>query len=69
MATKKKTTEQTKTTDSIMGDDYAEWELTESYTPYDKRKCTNCGFEATFPKDMNDCVWTTCPECGKEMRW
>ena len=69
MATRKKTIEQTEAHDTVLGGDYAEWEIVMSGTSLDIRKCTNCGFSSVFPKDMSKCIWTSCPECHKEMRW
>lgn len=72
MATRRKTYDDPDTernADTVLGGDTAEWELVEAFTTFDKRRCTNCGKTGTFPKDMSKCVWTSCPECGKEMRW
>ena len=46
-----------------------EWELVQELNVYDKRRCGKCGFESEFPKDMQKCIWTECPECGAQMRW
>lgn len=69
MATRRKEKEPNNTADTVLGGDYAEWEIVMEGTSLDIRKCTNCGFASDFPKDMNKCIWTSCPECGKEMRW
>lgn len=69
MATRKKPIEQIDTRDTVLGGDHAEWELVMDGTSLDIRKCTNCGFESNFPKNMTDCTWTACPNCHKEMRW
>lgn len=64
MATRKKQQE------TVLGGDYGEWVLVQEFPPFDKRKCSNCGYDKeTFPKDMQKCILTTCPNCGKEMRW
>lgn len=63
MATKKKVQ------DTVLGGDDYEWELVMKGSSLDIRRCTNCGYTSDFPKDMKLCVWNTCPECGKEMRW
>lgn len=55
--------------DTVLGHDLYEWKLIVSGTSLDIRQCENCGFTSDFPKDMSDCIWTTCPECGKDMRW
>lgn len=69
MATRRKETIRNETHDTVLGGDYAEWEMVMEGTSLDIRKCTNCGFTKDFPKDMSKCIWTSCPECGKEMRW
>lgn len=65
MATKKNQHEP----ETVLGGDNAYWELVEAFKPFDKRRCSNCGFETTFPKNMDSCILTSCPECGKDMRW
>lgn len=62
MATRKKQ-------ETVLGGDFGEWIMVDEFTIFDKRKCSNCGKEGTFPKDMKNCTWTRCPDCGKEMRW
>lgn len=69
MATRRKATEQDNAPETVLGGDYGEWELVEAFTTFDKRRCSNCGKTDTFPKDMSKCIWTNCPDCGKEMRW
>lgn len=69
MATRKKPIERGNTYDTVLGGDHAEWEIVMSGSSLDIRKCTNCGFTKDFPKDMSKCIWSKCPECGKEMRW
>lgn len=62
MATRKKQ-------ETVLGGDYGEWVMVQEYKPFDIRKCSNCEYETTFPKDMQKCILPTCPNCGKEMRW
>lgn len=69
MATRKKPMEQDNTPDTVLGGDYAEWDIVETFSAFDKRKCTNCGYTSDFPKDMKLCIWTSCPNCDKKMRW
>ena len=69
MATRKKSIGQDNTPETVLGGDYAEWEIVMNGTSLDIRKCTNCGYTSDFPKDMSKCIWRECPECHKEMRW
>ena len=69
MATRRKRNDQNETTDTVLGGDTHEWRLRMSGTSLDIRECSNCGFTSDFPKDMNKCIWTRCPNCHKEMRW
>lgn len=69
MTTRKKPIEQDRMNDTVLGGDYGEWEIVMEGSSLDIRKCTNCGYTSDFPKDMSKCIWTSCPECHKEMRW
>ena len=55
--------------ETVLGGDYYDWELILETPVYDKRRCSSCGYEATFPKDMSKCAWKECPKCQKKMRW
>lgn len=59
MATKRKQTE------TVLGS--AEWEIVARHNAYDIRKCPNCGYVGTFPKDMTKCTWRECPNCKTPM--
>lgn len=69
MPTRRKENDRVDPEETVLGGRYGEWIMVTSGTSLDIRRCSNCGFASDFPKDMNNCIWTKCPECGKTMRW